>query len=117
MPRSWLQPSGNVVVLFEEAGGDPTQLSFATRETQSICSWVSESHPIPVDMWSADEEARKRAGPTLSLGCPHPDQVISKINFASFGTPRGTCGSFSHGRCSSRRAVSIVEKVGSVGDY
>ncbi|XP_047939162.1 beta-galactosidase 8 [Salvia hispanica] len=110
VPRSWLKPSGNVLVLFEQAGGDPTKLSFATREVQSICSRVSDSHPIPVEMWPADEETRKRAGPTLSLGCPHPHQVISKINFASFGTPHGSCGSFSHGRCSSKRALSIIEK-------
>ncbi|KAL8496693.1 hypothetical protein ACS0TY_020394 [Phlomoides rotata] len=110
VPRSWLKPTGNVLVLFEEAGGDPTQLSFATRETQSICSRVSESHPIPVDMWTQDEETRSIAGPTLSLGCPSADQVISKIKFASFGTPRGTCGSFNHGRCRSKRALSIVEK-------
>lgn len=111
VPRSWLKPSGNVLVLFEQAGGDPTKLSFATREVQSICSRVSESHPIPVEMWTADEETRKSAGPTLSLGCPHPQQVISKINFASFGTPHGSCGSFSHGRCSSKRALSIINKV------
>ncbi|GFQ04067.1 beta-galactosidase 8 [Phtheirospermum japonicum] len=109
VPRSWLKPSGNILVLFEESGGDPTKLSLATRETESICSQVSDSHPLPVDMWtSSDEETRKTSGPTLSLGCPRADQVISKIKFASFGTPRGTCGSFSHGRCSSKRARSIV---------
>ncbi|KAL6510901.1 Beta-galactosidase 8 [Orobanche gracilis] len=111
VPRSWLKPNGNILVLFEESGGDPTKLSFATRETESICSRVSESHPLPVDMWtSSDEETRKTAGPTLSLGCPSLDQVISKIKFASFGTPRGTCGSFSHGRCRSGTAHSIVEQ-------
>ncbi|PIN14052.1 Beta-galactosidase [Handroanthus impetiginosus] len=110
VPRAWLKDTGNTLVLFEEAGGDPTQISFATRETGSICSRISESHPIPVDMWTLDEETRKTAGPTLSLDCPLPNQVISKINFASFGTPLGTCGSFSHGRCSSRKALSIVEK-------
>ncbi|KAK6141946.1 hypothetical protein DH2020_024319 [Rehmannia glutinosa] len=111
VPRSWLKPSGNIIVLFEEMGGDPTKLSFATRETESICARISESHPLPVDMWtSSDEETRKTARPTLSLGCPSPNQVISKIKFASFGTPRGTCGSFSHGRCSSKRALSVVEQ-------
>lgn len=111
VPRSWFKPSGNILVLFEEAGGDPTQLSFATRETESICSRVSESHPTPIDMWTSDDETRKTAKPTLSLGCPFPNQVISKIKFASFGTPHGTCGSFSHGRCASKNALSVVEKV------
>ncbi|XVE59812.1 hypothetical protein DITRI_Ditri05aG0076900 [Diplodiscus trichospermus] len=32
VPRSWLQPSGNILVLFEEIGGDPTQLTFAIKQ-------------------------------------------------------------------------------------
>ncbi|GER57705.1 beta-galactosidase [Striga asiatica] len=111
VPRSWLKPTGNILVLFEEVGGDPTKLSFATRETQTVCSHVSESHPIPVDIWtSSDDETRKTLGPTMALGCPSPDQVISRIKFASYGTPSGKCGSFSHGQCSSQNARSIVEQ-------
>ncbi|XP_059626762.1 beta-galactosidase 8 [Cornus florida] len=110
VPRSWLQPSGNTLVLFEEMGGDPTQISFATRKMEGLCSHVSESHPVPVDMWSSDQKTGRKTGPTLLLECPLPNQVISSIKFASFGTPRGTCGSFSHGRCSSTRALSVVRK-------
>ncbi|KAH6810404.1 beta-galactosidase 8 [Perilla frutescens var. frutescens] len=110
VPRSWLQPSSNTLVLFEEMGGDPTQISFTTREMGSICSQISDTHPIPLDTWSSDEETRKRAGPTLSLNCPYPDQVMSEIRFASYGTPQGACGSFSHGECSSKEALSIVNK-------
>nr|GLL43088.1 beta-galactosidase 8-like isoform X1 [Ipomoea trifida] len=110
VPRSWLNPSGNVLVLFEEEGGDPRQISFATREMASVCSRVSESHPSPIDMWTTDEDARKQAGPTMSLECPLPNQAISSIKFASFGTPHGRCGSYSHGQCSSTNALSIVQK-------
>nr|AYP70923.1 beta-galactosidase 3 [Actinidia deliciosa] len=110
VPRSWLQPSGNTLVLFEEMGGDPTQISFATREVGSLCSHVSESHPQPVDMWRSDQKTGRRTGPMLSLECPFPSQIISSIKFASFGTPQGTCGSFSHGRCSSTRVLSIIQK-------
>ncbi|KAG8371341.1 hypothetical protein BUALT_Bualt13G0077600 [Buddleja alternifolia] len=110
VPRSWLQPTANILVLFEEAGGDPTQISFAMRETTNICSRISENHPAPLDMWASDEETRKITGPTLLLNCPSPNQVISEIKFASFGTPRGTCGSFRHGRCSKKDAISIVQK-------
>ncbi|KAA8544029.1 hypothetical protein F0562_021794 [Nyssa sinensis] len=110
VPRSWLQSSGNTLVLFEEMGGDPTQISFATRQTESLCSHVSESHPVPIDMWSSDQKTGRKSGPTLSLECPFPKQVISSIKFASFGTPHGTCGSFSHGKCSSTKALSIVQK-------
>ncbi|KAJ4848912.1 Beta-galactosidase 8 [Turnera subulata] len=110
VPRSWIKPSGNTIVLFEERGGDPTQITFATKEVGSLCSHVSETHPLPVDMWSADSEAEKKAGPVLSLECPLPNQVISSIKFASFGTPHGTCGGFSHGQCKSTRALSMVQK-------
>lgn len=111
VPRSWLKPSGNILVLFEEMGGDPTQLAFATRKMGSLCSHVSDSHPLPMDMWGLDSKTRRASNPTLSLSCPSPNQVISSIKFASFGTPLGTCGSFSHGRCSSAKAHSIVQKV------
>ena len=110
VPQSWLKPTGNTLVLFEEIGSDPTRLTFASKQLGSLCSHVSESHPPPVEMWSSDSKQQK-TGPVLSLECPSPSQVISSIKFASFGTPRGTCGSFSHGQCSTRNALSIVQKV------
>ncbi|TXG73868.1 hypothetical protein EZV62_002447 [Acer yangbiense] len=110
VPRSWLKSSGNLLVLFEEVGGDPTQIAFAAKQTGSLCSHVSESHPLPVDMWSSDQTTGKKSGPVLSLECPIPNQVISSIKFASFGTPRGGCGSFSHSRCSSTKALSVIQK-------
>lgn len=111
VPRSWIQPRDNILVLFEEMGGNPTQISFVTREVGSVCAQVSETHPVPIELLTLDEEARKQAGPSLSLSCPFPDQVIGEIKFASFGTPHGTCGGFSHGQCSTMNALSIVEEV------
>ncbi|XP_068309481.1 beta-galactosidase 8-like [Pyrus communis] len=110
VPRSWLKPSDNTLVLFEEIGGDPTQISFSTRQIESLCSHVSESHLSPVDTWSSDSKAGRKLGPVLSLECPFPNQVISSIKFASYGKPQGTCGSFSHGQCKSSSALSIVQK-------
>ncbi|PKI51981.1 hypothetical protein CRG98_027633 [Punica granatum] len=110
IPRSWLKPSGNILVLFEEIGGDPTKISFATRQVGTLCSHVSESHPLPVDMWDSDSKTGKGSGPILFLECPSSDQVISSIKFASFGTPHGTCGGFSHGKCSSSKALSTLQK-------
>ncbi|KAI3822853.1 hypothetical protein L1987_10452 [Smallanthus sonchifolius] len=111
VPQSWLKSSGNVLVLFEEIGGDPTKISFATQELESLCSRVSESNPLPMEAWSQDKSTRKsKSKPRVSLECPHPNQVISSIKFASFGTPQGKCGSFSHGECQSTDALSILEK-------
>lgn len=118
VPRSWLKGSGNTIVLFEEKGGDPTQISFATREITSLCSHVSESHPRPVEMWTSDQTTgTKRGGALVSLECPLPSQVISSIKFASYGNPHGTCGSFSHGRCRSVKALSVVQKVWSLSIF
>ncbi|KAJ8768713.1 hypothetical protein K2173_023617 [Erythroxylum novogranatense] len=110
VPRSWVQLSGNTLVLFEEIGGDPTKIAFATSQTGSFCSHISESHPLPVDMWSSDSKSERKSKPVLSLECPLPNQIISSIKFASFGTPTGTCGDFSHGKCSGNNALSIVQK-------
>ncbi|GMI95420.1 beta-galactosidase 8 [Hibiscus trionum] len=104
VPRSWLQPSGNILVLFEEIGGDPKQLAFASKQMGNLCSHVSETHPLPVNMWSLDSKTRRASNSTLSLSCPS-NQVISSIKFASYGTPLGTCG-----RCSSAKARSIIHK-------
>ncbi|XP_068646886.1 beta-galactosidase 8-like [Aristolochia californica] len=110
VPRSWVQPSGNTLVLFEEMGGDPTEISFAGREARSLCAHVTEYHPPPVDMWGSNVQTRKRLGPVLQLECPSSDQLISSIKFASFGTPRGTCGTFEHSPCSSNGALAIVQQ-------
>ncbi|XP_020973461.1 beta-galactosidase 8-like isoform X2 [Arachis ipaensis] len=110
VPRSWLKSDNNTLVLFEESGGDPTKISFATKQIGSVCSYISESHPPPLDLWNSDTESGRKAGPVLSLDCPYPNQVISSIKFASFGTPYGTCGNFNHGSCSSNSALYIVQK-------
>ncbi|KAK7402136.1 hypothetical protein VNO78_14159 [Psophocarpus tetragonolobus] len=110
VPRSWLKPSGNTLVLFEERGGDPTQISFVTKQMGSLCAHVSDSHPPPVELWDSVTESGRKVGPVLSLTCPHDNQVISSIKFASYGTPLGTCGNFYHGRCSSNKALAIVQK-------
>ncbi|XXG74073.1 hypothetical protein AAC387_Pa07g2886 [Persea americana] len=110
VPRSWIQPSGNTLVLFEEMGGDPTQISFATRQAETLCAHVSELHPPPLDAWGSDLQIGQKSGPVLRLECPSPDQLISRVKFVSFGTPQGTCGTYRHGRCSSNRALSIVQQ-------
>ncbi|CAL0332281.1 unnamed protein product [Lupinus luteus] len=110
VPRSWLKRSGNILVLFEEKGGDPTQISFATKQIGSLCAHVSQSHPPSIDLWNSDTKSVSEAAPALSLKCPEHNQVISSIKFASYGTPLGTCGNFYHGNCSSNNAMSIVQK-------
>ncbi|KAJ4787145.1 Beta-galactosidase [Rhynchospora pubera] len=112
VPRSFLKEGANTMVLFEEEGGDPTKISFATRHTGSLCAHVSEMHPAPVNFEVYPELAvsKQKLGPMVHVTCPGPDQLINEVKFASFGTPQGTCGSYSHGKCSSTNALSVVQQ-------
>ncbi|XP_042439471.1 beta-galactosidase 6-like isoform X2 [Zingiber officinale] len=106
VPRSFIQPGKNKLILFEEMGGDPTKISFTTRQTTSLCGYISESHPAPVDAWNT----AKNQVPVLHLECPYSRQVISSVKFASFGTPSGTCGRYEHGKCRGSSALAIVQE-------
>ncbi|KAJ0097273.1 hypothetical protein Patl1_28048 [Pistacia atlantica] len=37
IPRSWFKPSGKVLVIFEEKGGDPTKIKFSKRKISGTC--------------------------------------------------------------------------------
>ena len=45
---------------------------------------------------------------TLSLSVPN-GSVFNAINFASYGTPTGSCGSFATGACHATNSLSIVQ--------
>ncbi|CAI8588192.1 unnamed protein product [Vicia faba] len=77
VPRSFLNDHMNTLVLFEEIGGNPQSVQFQTVTTGTICANVYE-------------------GSQLELSCQN-GQVISQIQFASFGNPEGQCGSFKIG--------------------
>jgi len=77
--------------LFEEIGGNPSQINFQTVIVGTACANAYESK-------------------TLELSCH--GQSISDIKFASFGNPQGACGSFTKGSCeSNNEALSLVKKV------
>ncbi len=46
-------------------------------------------------------------GSNLTLSCPS-GQVINEVNFASYGTPGGSCGSFSKSSCDASNSMTIV---------
>ncbi|XP_052196199.1 beta-galactosidase 3 [Diospyros lotus] len=110
VPRSWLKPTQNLLVLFEELGGDPTRISLVKRSVTGVCADVAEYHPMiknwHIESYGKAEELRR---PKVHLRCG-PGQSISSIKFASFGTPLGTCGSFQQGTCHAPTSYSILEK-------
>jgi hypothetical protein len=45
----------------------------------------------------------------LSLACVDPSATISKIEFASYGTPTGSCPNYAVGSCNSPNSAALVE--------
>lgn len=111
VPRSWFKPSGNILVVFEEKGGDPTEIRFARRKTTGFCAFVSEDHPtFAPESLNQDGTQDYKNNAIVQLKCPINTR-ISTIKFASFGTPSGTCGSYTTGDCHDPRSISVVQKV------
>ncbi|XP_077233745.1 beta-galactosidase 5-like [Tasmannia lanceolata] len=110
VPRSWLNPTRNLLVVFEEMGGDASGISLAKRSTSSVCADVSEYHPT-IKNWHIESYGKSEVlhKPKVHLRC-QTGQSISAIKFASFGTPLGTCGSFQQGTCHSPNSYNILEK-------
>ncbi|KAL0448394.1 UNVERIFIED_CONTAM: Beta-galactosidase 3 [Sesamum latifolium] len=110
LPRSWLKPTQNLLVLFEEIEGDPMRITLVKRSVTSVCADVAEYHPNiknwQVESYGKTEEFRK---PRVHLHCG-PRQSISSIKFASFGTPLGTCGSFQQGTCHAPTSYTVLAK-------
>ncbi|CAN1785826.1 Beta-galactosidase 1 [Linum perenne] len=92
VPRSWLKPTGNLLVVFEEWGGDPNGISVVRREVDSVCADIYEWQP------TMRNYHMQTSGPKVHLSCG-PGQKMSSIKFASFGTPKGTCGNYQQGSC------------------
>nr|AYP70305.1 beta-galactosidase 2 [Actinidia deliciosa] len=107
IPRTWVHPGENLLVLHEELGGDPSKISFLTRSGQEICSHVSEADPPPADAWKPMSEFVSQTA-EIRLSCEQGWRITS-ITFASFGTPTGDCGTFSPGRCHTS-VLSIVQQ-------
>ncbi|XP_057969924.1 beta-galactosidase 10 [Malania oleifera] len=109
VPRSWFKSSKNTLVIFEEKGGDPTKIKFSRRKTSKVCALISEDHPsFEIESWQNGTENNKNKV-AAHLKCPESTR-ISSVNFASFGTPTGTCGSYVKGDCHDPDSTSMVER-------
>ncbi|KAL2243239.1 beta-galactosidase-like [Sesamum indicum] len=110
VPRSWLYPTGNLLVVFEEWGGNPYEISLVKREVASVCADIFEWQPTLVN-WQmlASGEVNKPLRPKAHLSCAS-GQKISSIKFASFGTPEGVCGDFRQGSCHAFHSYDVFER-------
>ncbi|KAK2969871.1 hypothetical protein RJ640_030180, partial [Escallonia rubra] len=107
IPRSWVHPGQNLLVLHEELGGDPSKVSVLTQTGKEVCAHVSEADPSQADSWKPYSDVKSQ-GPEVRLACEQGWHITS-INFASFGRPEGECGAFSPGSCHTN-VLSIVER-------
>ncbi|KAH7657472.1 Beta-galactosidase protein [Dioscorea alata] len=104
VPRSWLNPTGNLLVVLEEWGGDPSGIAMVKRTVGSVCADISEMQPS-INNW----HTKTYQIPKAHLLCP-AGQKMSQIKFASFGTPQGVCGSYSEGACHAHESYDAFEK-------
>ncbi|KAM2449598.1 hypothetical protein PS1_019684 [Malus domestica] len=117
VPRAFLKPTGNLLVLLEEENGHPLKVSLDKISVAQVCGHVSETHLPPVVKWLGlktqnQNNTRKNRDrrPKVQLSCP-PKRNISKVLFASFGNPSGDCQNYSTGSCHSSISTAIVEQV------
>lgn len=100
-----------MLVVFEEWGGDPNGISLVRRDVDSVCVDINEWQPTLMNYeLQASGKVNKPLRPKAHLSCS-PGQKISKIKFASFGTPEGACGSYREGRCHAFHSYDVFQKV------
>ncbi|KAK4352651.1 hypothetical protein RND71_028169 [Anisodus tanguticus] len=116
VPRSFLKPRDNLLVLFEEETGNPLNITLDTLSVTKVCAHVTDSNPPPVISWRKYDSMDHKLGerqhgrrPKVYLNCP-PRSNISKILFASFGNPSGNCDEYATGLCHSNNSKAIAEK-------
>ncbi|KAM7489077.1 hypothetical protein LguiB_026561 [Lonicera macranthoides] len=114
IPRSWLQRTKNLLVLFEETGGNPFEITVKSVATRTICSQVSETHYPPLRTWAHPDFISGKITmdvlkPEMQLQC-EDGHIISSIEFASYGTPQGSCQKYSKGNCHAPDSLSVVSQ-------
>ncbi|XVF39293.1 hypothetical protein PTKIN_Ptkin01aG0023100 [Pterospermum kingtungense] len=116
VPRSFLKPTDNLLVILEEENGYPPGISIDTIAITQVCGLVSDSHPPPVISWRGQNKTEQNHSakhhgrrPKVRLQCPL-GRNISRILFSSYGTPSGDCGSYAIGSCHSFNSLPTVEK-------
>ncbi|XP_074276233.1 beta-galactosidase 9 isoform X2 [Silene latifolia] len=114
VPRSWLKESNNLLVIFEEIGGNPFEISIKSHTTHIICAEVSESHYPPLSKWLTSDSIDGNifindTTPEMHLHC-EPGYAISTA-FASYGIPHGRCQRYSIGSCHSSNSFNVVSEL------
>lgn len=114
IPRSFLKPKDNLLVIFEEEAISPDKIAILTVNRDTICSFITENHPPNIRSFASKNQKLERVGENLTpeafITCPD-QKKITAVEFASFGDPSGFCGSFIMGKCNAPSSKKIVEQV------
>ena len=103
-------PTRNLLVVFEELGGDVSKISLVRRSVNSVCAEAYENRPTIANFSvEGHGESNMLQQSKVHLQCA-AGQSISTVKFASFGTPSGTCGSFQKGACHAPNSLEVAEK-------
>lgn len=113
IPRAFLKPTKNLLVVLEETGGDPREIKLLTVNRDTICSFITEYHPPHVKSWARTGNQMRAVVENITSGahltCPD-NKVIKTVEFASFGDPYGVCGTYAIGKCNAPNALKIAEQ-------
>ncbi|KAK7283549.1 hypothetical protein RIF29_13131 [Crotalaria pallida] len=113
IPRSFLNPKDNLLVVLEEESANPGKIEIQTVDRDVICSFITENHPPNVYSFASKDmrfhSAVETPEPSANLKCPN-FKKIKAVEFASYGNPSGTCGNYALGNCNVAAAKNIVEQ-------
>ncbi|WRX32735.1 D-galactoside/L-rhamnose binding SUEL lectin domain - like 10 [Theobroma cacao] len=90
MAHTGITDVGQTVAILPKDGGNTTDISFQIVTVGAICGFAYECS-------------------TLELSC-QGGRTIADIQFASFGDPQGSCGSYKAGSFQATTSLAAVEK-------
>ncbi|MCI04419.1 beta-galactosidase 13-like, partial [Trifolium medium] len=114
IPRSFLKPKGNLLVILEEEAVSPDKVAILNVNRDTVCSIITENHPPNIKEFSSKKKELKPTSanliPEAIIKCPNKKTILA-VEFASFGDPTGFCGGFIMGKCHAPATKKIVEQV------
>ena len=114
IPRAFIKPTQNLLVVLEEEEANPEKIDILIVNRDTVCSIITEHHPPNVKSWERKDSHIRPVvvdvKPKAHLKCPNNRDIVS-VEFASYGDPYGTCGSFVTGKCHAAITKEIVEQV------
>jgi hypothetical protein len=85
----------------------PTQYTFELTVSDGELDELASATILVTPVSAAGLCGTANEGSSLTLNCPS-GEVITRVNFASYGTPGGSCSAFTTGSCNAGSSVSVV---------